>query len=323
MGASEQILRTRDAILEAGVILCVRLGADAPLLGACGAAVKGGLRVLELTLTTPGALDAIRTLAREGDSLVGAGTVLTRQDVADVAEAGGRFVMSPVFDAGVVDAAHACGLLAVPGAATPSEILTARRHGAHLVKVFPAGALGGPDYLRALRGPLPDPLLVPTSGPDSGNLSAYVDAGASAVGVGAEVFPPDFNLASVEEAARRIAQAWAAARSSRPLPASASRVRVLPVRVGDHVAEGLVCTWENGQYVAIVAPRGLVACGIFDPAVCEHFGFAVAMAHGTPEAPLTLPTDVLRATVDSVSSSARALGVEPGMSGAEALTRLF
>jgi len=112
-----------------------------------------------------------------------------------------------------VHEAHRLGLLAVPGTATPTEILAAHRGGARLVKVFPSGALGGPEFLRAVRGPLPHVPLVPTSGPNAGNLHEYLAAGAVAVGVGREVFPPGFTLQSVEAASRRVREALDAARS--------------------------------------------------------------------------------------------------------------
>ena len=200
------------AVLADGVFLCVRFGPGVPVIDACRAAARGGLRLLEITLTTPGALEVIGELSREEGLLVGGGTVLSRADARAVAAAGGRFALSPVFDTGVVDEAHALGLLAVPGAATPREILAAHRHGARLVKVFPAGALGGPGFLRAVRGPLPDVKLVPTSGPTAQTIGEYVAAGAAAVGVGGEVFPPGFTLAQAEAAARRVREAMNAAR---------------------------------------------------------------------------------------------------------------
>jgi len=206
---------TRAAILEEAVILCVRLGEGADVAAACRAAAAGGLRVLELTLTTPGALDAMRTLSRDPRLVVGAGTVLDPEQVGAVAEAGGRFALSPVFDPAVVDEAHRAGLLAVPGAATPAEILRAHRHGARLVKIFPALALGGPAFLRAVRGPLPDVPLVPTNGPTAATLADYFDAGAAAVGVGGEVFTPGFTGATVEAAARRVREAVTAWRARR------------------------------------------------------------------------------------------------------------
>ena len=213
MSGAARIDEARDRLIEDGVILCVRFGAEEPILEACRAAARGGLTVLEITLTTPGALDAIAALSAEEGLLVGAGTALSFEDVRAVAGAGGRFVLSPVFDSDVVDEAHRLGLLAVPGGGTAKEILAAHRGGARLVKVFPAGALGGPDFLRTLRGPLPDIALVPTSGPTSGNAAEYFDAGAVAIGIGAEVFPPRFDLAGVERAARRVRAAVDEARA--------------------------------------------------------------------------------------------------------------
>jgi 2-dehydro-3-deoxyphosphogluconate aldolase/(4S)-4-hydroxy-2-oxoglutarate aldolase len=207
------IERTRSSLLAEGAILAIRLGESGRVIEACRAAARGGLKVLELTLTTPGALGAMEVLARDPGLLVGGGTVLTPAEVTTVAAAGGRFVLSPVFDPDVVDEAHARGLLAVPGAATAAEILAAWRHGARLVKLFPSGPLGGPAYLRAVRGPLPEVPLVPTSGPTAETLADYLAAGAVAVGVGGEVFPPGWTPASVEAAARRVHQALAAARA--------------------------------------------------------------------------------------------------------------
>jgi 2-dehydro-3-deoxyphosphogluconate aldolase/(4S)-4-hydroxy-2-oxoglutarate aldolase len=208
----EAIERTAREVLADGVFLCVRLGPAAPLVEACMAAVRGGLSLLEITLTTPGALRAIEALSRENGAIPGGGTVLTPDEVRAVAEAGGRFVLSPVFDRAVVDEAHRLGLLAVPGASTPTEILAAHRHGARMVKVFPAAALGGAAYLRAIRGPLPDIPLVPTNGITAATIADYVAAGAVVVGVGGEVFPPNFTLDHVEAASRRVRHAMDAAR---------------------------------------------------------------------------------------------------------------
>ncbi len=227
MQTTRYIAEVRDTLIADGVVLCVRLDDDAKLLESCLAATRGGLRTLELTLTTPGALKAIETLARESDLLVGAGTVLSVEDVRRCAEAGARFVLSPVFDPHVVDEARQRGLLAVPGAATATEILTAHRHGAPLIKLFPAGPLGGPAYLRALRGPLPSIPLVATSGPRAGDLAEYFDAGASAVGVGGEVFSRGFDEASIEIVARSIRHEVDAARLG------GGRPRTAPTLVGN------------------------------------------------------------------------------------------
>jgi 2-dehydro-3-deoxyphosphogluconate aldolase/(4S)-4-hydroxy-2-oxoglutarate aldolase len=133
--------------------------------------------------------------------------------VRAVARVGGRFVLSPVFDAEVVDEAHRLGLLAVPGTSTPTEILAAHRHGARLVKVFPAACLGGAAYIRAVRGPLPGIPLVPTNGITADTIVEYVEAGAVAVGVGAEVFSKDFTVDHIEDAARRTRHAMDSARA--------------------------------------------------------------------------------------------------------------
>lgn len=213
MESYELIEATRSRILKEGVILCVRLDDGATALEACRAAVKGGLRVLEVTLTTPGALGIIKTLSREPGVVVGGGTVLTVDQAREVAIAGGSFVLSPVFDPRVADEAHLFGLLAIPGAASPAEVLAAHTHGAQLVKVFPSGALGGPGYLRSLRGPFPDVPLIPTSGPTADTIADYFAAGAVAVGVGGiEIFPPGFTLDHVEVAAKRVRDAIDAAR---------------------------------------------------------------------------------------------------------------
>jgi len=213
MSESEKIEHTVRDVLADGVFLCVRLGAETPLFEACEAAVRGGLKVLEITLTTPGAIDAIAHFARNDDAIAGGGTVLTVGDVRAVANAGGRFVLSPVFDREVVDEAHRLGLLAVPGTSTPTEILAAHRHGARLVKVFPAACLGGAAYIRAVRGPLPGIPLVPTNGITADTIVDYVEAGAVAVGVGGEVFSKDFTFDHIEEAARRTRHAMDTARA--------------------------------------------------------------------------------------------------------------
>ncbi len=105
--------------------------------------------------------------------------------------------------------------------------------------------------------------------------------------------------------------------------ARSARVELSTFEFRGREVQGLACHWEGGQYAALIAPRGMVACGIFDPAVCERFGFAVAMAHGTPEHPLVTPEDVLDAVIDTVSTRARELGVEPGMRGRDAVERLL
>ena len=216
---SDSIDRALAAALDDGVFLAVRLASADGAADACRAAARGGLTLLEVTLTTPGAADLIRELAGDEGLTVGAGTVLTPEDARRVADAGAAFAMSPVLDPEVVDAAHGFGLLMIPGAGSATEILEAHRLGARLIKVFPSGPLGGPDFLRKVRGPLPDIPLVPTSGPTRATLAEYVAAGAVAVGVGSEVLEDGAPPARVEEAARAMRTAMDEARRSQGLPA--------------------------------------------------------------------------------------------------------
>ncbi len=149
------------------------------------AAVEGGFRVVEFTLTTPGALEQISAFARDGHLLVGAGTVLSVEDAAAAAQAGAQFLVSPVTDPTVIAWCNENDVLAIPGAYTPTEMLTAHRAGAQVVKLFPSPGDGvdeGPGYLRACLGPMPFLRLFPTSGVTEQNAAAFLEAGAFGVG---------------------------------------------------------------------------------------------------------------------------------------------
>ncbi|MAF66740.1 MAG: 2-dehydro-3-deoxyphosphogluconate aldolase [Planctomycetes bacterium] len=182
--------------------------------GAMEAAVRAGFLAVEFTLTTPGALERIGEFSRRADLLVGAGTVLEPEDVRAAAEAGARFVVSPVTDEAVIEEALSRGLAAMPGTHTPTEMLRAHRGGAHLQKLFPAPA-DGPAYVRACLGPLPFLRIVPTQGVDASNAAAHLAAGAHALGFVTPLFDPDevaagrFDL--IEDRARRLLAAVAAA----------------------------------------------------------------------------------------------------------------
>ncbi|HEY2375229.1 MAG TPA: bifunctional 4-hydroxy-2-oxoglutarate aldolase/2-dehydro-3-deoxy-phosphogluconate aldolase [Gemmatimonadaceae bacterium] len=156
--------------------------------------IDAGICVAEITLTVPNAVDAIGRLARGNAgrrALIGAGTVTTADEARDAIRAGARFIVSPCLVPEVIEAAIAAGVPVIPGALTPTEILQAVRAGADLVKVFPAQSLGGPAYIKALRGPFPDLPLVPTGGVDIGNVADFLRAGATAVGVGSELVSRD------------------------------------------------------------------------------------------------------------------------------------
>lgn len=155
------------------------------------AAVRGGFRVVEFTLNTPGALDSIAAFSRGAgeDVVVGAGTVLTPGEARDAVAAGAAFLVSPVVDEAVIEEAARLGVAMVPGTLTPTEMLRAYRAGARLQKLFPATA--GPAFVRACLGPMPFLRVVPTSGVDEANAPAWLAAGAHAVGLGAPLFDAD------------------------------------------------------------------------------------------------------------------------------------
>jgi len=177
--------------------------------------VEAGVRSLELTLTTTGALEVVERLAARVPSEVevGVGTVLTGADVDRSVAAGARFVVSPSVEPDVIAAALRHGIASYPGAFSPTEITAAWKAGASAVKLFPAGRLG-PGYLKDVRGPLPDIPVVPTGGIDIGSVGDWLDAGALAVGMGGpligDALTPDGGLAAL---AGRAAAALEAARS--------------------------------------------------------------------------------------------------------------
>ena len=169
--------------------------------------------LVEITLDTPGAIDAIAAATGRG-LRVGAGTVIDGDGVRASADAGARFVVSPGLVDDVVETALALGLEPLPGIATATELLRARALGAHAMKVFPAATLGGPAFIEALRSPFPDVGLVAVGGVGVGDIDSYLDAGADAVAlgrglVGAEPPADDAELAAL---AGRAAAAAAAAR---------------------------------------------------------------------------------------------------------------
>jgi 2-dehydro-3-deoxyphosphogluconate aldolase / (4S)-4-hydroxy-2-oxoglutarate aldolase len=147
------------------------------------AVIEGGVDVVEVPLNVPGALSAISSLSALPGALVGAGTVMTAADASAALGAGARFLLSPVLRPEVIEAAHAAGAAAVPGAFTPTEIDACMRAGADLVKLFPADRLTPAD-LRTLLAALPDARLLPTGGISAANAAEWLAAGAVAVGVG-------------------------------------------------------------------------------------------------------------------------------------------
>lgn len=176
---------TRGRIVEAGAIAVIRLdgAAEAQALGA--ALLEGGVSVLEVTLTSPGALDIIRALNTlfPDDAIVGVGSALSADDARRAIDAGARFVVSPVIDEGVIAASKKAGVPVFAGAFSPTELQRAHRLGADFVKVFPADVVGM-SYFKAVLAPMPHLRLVPTGGVTLDNAGDWLRAGAAAVGVG-------------------------------------------------------------------------------------------------------------------------------------------
>jgi 2-dehydro-3-deoxyphosphogluconate aldolase/(4S)-4-hydroxy-2-oxoglutarate aldolase len=197
-----------EALRRAGVVAVIRaLSADAAVR-AVAALVAGGIRGIEIAYSTPDAAQVIAELdRRHGLSIfLGAGTVLTAAQAVEARQAGARFLVSPGTDQQLAPAMLATGAAVFLGALTPTEVMAAIRLGAQAVKIFPA-SLGGPAYLRALRGPFPDVALMPTGGVNADNLADWFDAGAVAVGAGSELCSPAAmrvgRWKEIEQSARR------------------------------------------------------------------------------------------------------------------------
>jgi 2-dehydro-3-deoxyphosphogluconate aldolase/(4S)-4-hydroxy-2-oxoglutarate aldolase len=153
------------------------------------AIVAGGISVLEVTMTVPGAIDVIRTLVEgsDGHLLVGAGSVLDPETARACLLAGAQFIVSPVLNLATITLSRRYGVAVLPGALTPTEVLTAWEAGADVVKVFPCSAVGGAKYLKAIHGPLPQIKLIPTGGVSLATAEEFLKAGAFALGVGSDL----------------------------------------------------------------------------------------------------------------------------------------
>lgn len=199
---------TLAAIREARAIAILRAADREVGRLALTAAVRAGFRVLEVTLSTPGALELAGELAGDPRLLVGVGTVLTVEEARAAAAVGARFLVSPVVDPVVIAEAARLGCVAIPGGSTPTELWAARQAGAPLQKLFPAAH---PDWLRTVLAPLPMLRVVPTSGVDVDNAAAWLAAGAFAVGGVRSVFDPEELARSDFDAVERRARALLAA----------------------------------------------------------------------------------------------------------------
>lgn len=180
-------ISTMSDLTKCGVISVIRAPSADSAVSAAHALSAGGVTGIEITYSTPNATNAITNIANELPGvIVGAGTLRTIGEVESAAIAGARFLVAPGTTGSVTSAMIATGLASIGGALTPSEVMTAVEHGVSAVKIFP-GSLGGPAYLKALRGPFPDVPLMPTGGVNTDNLGDWIMAGAFAVGVGTDL----------------------------------------------------------------------------------------------------------------------------------------
>jgi 2-dehydro-3-deoxyphosphogluconate aldolase / (4S)-4-hydroxy-2-oxoglutarate aldolase len=217
----------RDRIIQIGIIPVVRASSAAEARLAAEAVCAGGIPIVEITMTVPGAVEVIRALARDAASsglLVGAGTVLNVDTARRCLDAGAQFLVSPGFNLQTVELAGREGKLMMAGALTPTEIVAAWEAGSDLVKVFPCGQVGGAKYIKALKGPLPQIPLVPTGGVNLSTAAEFLEAGAEALGIGGELAQPDAlksgNAGIITENARKflaiVAQTRAKAKAPSP-----------------------------------------------------------------------------------------------------------
>jgi len=172
-------------IVDCGVVAIVRFHHSQELVGAAQAIKAGGVDVIEFTMTTPNALRMIEASAKEfgEEVLLGAGTVLDPETARAAILSGARFIVSPTLNPKLIELCHRYSAIVVPGALTPTEILTAWELGADLVKVFPAAAMG-PGYIKDILAPLPQVKLLPTGGVSLDNVAQFIKAGATAVAAG-------------------------------------------------------------------------------------------------------------------------------------------
>ena len=183
--------KVRERILEIGVVPVVRASSPREARLAADAVCEGGIPIVEITMTVPGAVDVIAALAKECGSevLIGAGTLRSADAALRCVDAGAQFLVSPgtASNPQVIEIAAQRSVVMMAGALTPTEVDSAWQLGVDFVKVFPCSAVGGPSYIKALKGPFPEIPLVPTGGVNLSTAAGFIEAGAAALGVGGEL----------------------------------------------------------------------------------------------------------------------------------------
>ena len=211
-----------SAIAEIGIVPVIRTESAESAIRAIEAIYRGGIRAAEITMTVPGAIRALEKVADEfGDRIIlGAGTVLDPETARACMLAGAEFFVTPSLNLKTIEMAQRYSKLIFPGALTPTEVLTAWEAGADAVKIFPANAVGGAKYIKALRSPFPQIEMIPTGGVNLATIGDFLKAGACACGVGSELVDGATIKAGkyevFEERARHYLAAVATARSAEP-----------------------------------------------------------------------------------------------------------
>jgi 2-dehydro-3-deoxyphosphogluconate aldolase/(4S)-4-hydroxy-2-oxoglutarate aldolase len=187
---------TAETIERVGLIPVLRARNAGQAHAVVQAMIAGGVTVVEVTMTVPGAIDVLKELKQEYGSklLLGSGTVTTAAEAQQTINAGAEFVVSPSLHPEVIQVTKTNGKLSIPGALTPTEVITAWRAGAHYVKIFPCSAMGGASYLKSLLAPFPFLKLIPTGGVTLETAASFIQAGARALGVGSDLV----NLAAID-----------------------------------------------------------------------------------------------------------------------------
>lgn len=217
---SQNNLSSEDVVQrigQIGIVPVVRAASVEEANRAVEAICAGGIPAVEITMTVPNAVSVIRELAQHRkDVLLGAGTVTNAAQAEACILAGAQFLVSPGLSARVLAEARSHSILAIPGALTPTELMSAQEQGASLVKIFPCGNVGGPKYLKSLKAPFPQAMLIPTGGVNAANAADFIAAGAFALGVGADLVDAkalrEGNLEKITAAARELVNAVASAR---------------------------------------------------------------------------------------------------------------
>lgn len=198
-------------VLKSGIVAVIRSPSSEQLVSVARALYEGGVDVLEVTFTVPNVLEIISAVRKELGKkvLLGAGTVLDPESARAAFLAGAEFVVSPTVNKDVIEICNRYDKLAMPGAFTPTEVLTAWEAGADIVKVFPAD-IGGPNYLKTLHGPLPQVRLMPTGGVNLDTIESFLKAGACAVGLGGALVDPKAVAANDMARIRLLAEQYVA-----------------------------------------------------------------------------------------------------------------